>query len=317
MSKVALILGASSQDSHYLIEHLLEKGYKVVGAVRRASTDNLVRIRKFLPQITLDYFDATDASSISRLILEHKPSHIFNLVAQSYVGVSFHLPVYTGLVDGIGVAILLETVRQLDPSIRVLQASTSELYGGIIENMGEKGFHEDSPMVPRSPYAIAKQYGYEMCKLYRQSYNMFVSNSICFNHTSAYRGDEFLEKKAINAFLNKDSVLRLGYKYSKRDYGHSSDYVKAMTLILEADKPDDYVIATGSMLSPGDVVRICQENFDYSPEIVWDCPEFVRPSEVEILLGDSSKIRRELGWQPSFNSAEDIIISIIKEMKQL
>lgn len=310
--RVALVLGANSQDGKYLIEHLLEKGYKVIGAVRRSSTNNLMRIENLLSNITLEYWDITDAASISRLILNHSFTHIFNLTAQSYVGVSFDLPVYTGQVDALGVTNLLETVRQINPKIKIYQASTSELFGGVVENMPEKGFNENSIMSPKSPYAVAKLYAYEMCRLYRESYGMFISNGILFNHSSPHRGEEFVEKKIVDAFKRKDTILRLGRPDTKRDFGHSYDYVRAMVKILEHDIADDWVVATGSMLSPGEIVSICQNVFDYSPEIVWNYSAYLRPNEVKVLLGDSSKIRRELNWKPEFNTATKVIMDIIK-----
>jgi GDPmannose 4,6-dehydratase len=317
MKKTALILGANSQDGHYLINHLLKDGYKVVGAVRRSSVDNLTRIRQFVDEnlITLAYFDITDAASILRLLVKHKPAHIFNLSAQSFVGVSFDVPVYTAQVDGVGALNVFETVRHFDPTIKIYQASTSELFGGVVENMPLQGFNETSIMTPKSPYAAAKLFALETSRIYRDSYGMFIANGILFNHSSPVRGDEFVEKKIIKAFAERQPVLRLGRRDTKRDLGHSFDYTRAMISILEHHTADDWVVATGSMISPEEIVNICQSNFNYHPEIIWDCPELVRPNEVEILLGDSSKIREELGWKPSLENAVDVISDIIYEIK--
>ena len=318
MSKVALITGITGQDGSYLAELLLEKGYEVHGIVRRASLINTHRIDHIFKQIKLHYGDLTDAMSVTNLIKDIEPDEIYNLGAQSHVKVSFEIPEYTAQVDGLGTLRVLEAVRLLgmEMKTRVYQASTSELYGEVQETPQT----ETTPFYPRSPYGVAKLYGYWIVKNYRESYGIHASSGILFNHESPRRGETFVTRK-ITRGLSRISVgeqecLYLGNLNAKRDWGHAKDYVEAMWLMLQQDKPDDYVIATGEQYSVRDFVEAAAPIFGFNIEwmgegldeigidktakrtIVAVNEKYFRPAEVESLLGDATKAKEKLGWEP-------------------
>jgi GDPmannose 4,6-dehydratase len=331
MSKVALITGITGQDGSYLAELLLEKGYEVHGIVRRASLINTHRIDHIYEQIKLHYGDLTDAMSVTNLIKDIEPDEIYNLGAQSHVKVSFEIPEYTAQVDGLGTLRVLEAVRLLgmEMKTRVYQASTSELYGEVQQTPQT----ETTPFYPRSPYGVAKLYGYWIVKNYRESYGIHASSGILFNHESPRRGETFVTRK-ITRGLSRISVgeqecLYLGNLNAKRDWGHAKDYVEAMWLMLQQDKPDDYVIATGEQYSVKDFVDKASPFFGFNIEWMgegelefgydWNTKrkviavdkKYFRPAEVESLLGDASKAKRKLGWEPkiSFDQLiEDMVL---------
>jgi len=331
MSKVALITGITGQDGSYLAELLLEKGYEVHGIVRRASLINTHRIDHIYNQIKLHYGDLTDAMSITNLIKDVEPDEIYNLGAQSHVKVSFEIPEYTAQVDGLGTLRVLEAVRLLgmEMKTRVYQASTSELYGEVQQTPQT----ETTPFYPRSPYGVAKLYGYWIVKNYRESYGIHASSGILFNHESPRRGETFVTRK-ITRGLSRISVgeqecLYLGNLNAKRDWGHAKDYVEAMWLMLQQDEPDDYVIATGEQYSVKDFVDKASPFFGFNIEWMgegdlefgydWNTKrkviavdkKYFRPAEVESLLGDASKAKRKLGWEPkiSFDQLiEDMVL---------
>ena len=331
MSKVALITGITGQDGSYLAELLLEKGYEVHGIVRRASLINTHRIDHIYEQIHLHYGDLTDAMSVTNLIKDVEPDEIYNLGAQSHVKVSFEIPEYTAQVDGLGTLRVLEAVRLLgmEMKTRVYQASTSELYGEVQQTPQT----ETTPFYPRSPYGVAKLYGYWIVKNYRESYGIHASSGILFNHESPRRGETFVTRK-ITRGLSRISVgeqdcLYLGNLNAKRDWGHAKDYVEAMWLMLQQDEPDDYVIATGEQYSVRDFVNKAAPFFGFNIEWMgegelefgydWNTKrkviavdkKYFRPAEVESLLGDASKAKRKLGWEPkiSFNQLiEDMVL---------
>ena len=319
--KIALITGITGQDGSYLAELLLEKGYEVHGIVRRASLINTHRIDHIYDQIKLHYGDLTDSTNLVRIIQKVKPDEIYNLGAQSHVKVSFETPEYTGNVDGLGTLRILEAVRLLgmEDQVRIYQASTSELYG-LVQEVPQK---ETTPFYPRSPYGVAKLYGYWIVKNYRESYGMHVSSGILFNHESPRRGETFVTRK-ITQGLSRISVglqecLYLGNLDAKRDWGHAKDYVEAMWMMLQQEEPDDYVIATGVQYSVREFVEAAAPYF--SMKIVWEGegmnevgvdkntgkivvrvdPKYFRPAEVETLLGDATKAKKKLGWEPKIS----------------
>ena len=316
--KKALITGITGQDGSYLAELLLKKGYQVHGIVRRASLINTHRIDHIYKNIKLHYGDLTDAVSIMSIIKEVEPSEIYNLGAQSHVKVSFKIPEYTGQVDAMGTLRVLEAVRMLgmEKDVRIYQASTSELYGDVKETPQT----ETTPFHPRSPYGVAKLYGYWIIKNYREAYGMHCSSGILFNHESERRGETFVTRKITRGLsrisVGLEKLLRLGNLNAKRDWGHARDYVEAMWLMLQQDEPDDYVIATGEQYSVKDFVNeaapyfgfkldwmgegMDETAFDWNtkkPVIIVD-PEYFRPAEVESLLGDATKAKEVLGWEP-------------------
>ena len=331
MSKVALITGITGQDGSYLAELLLEKGYEVHGIVRRASLINTHRIDHIYEQIKLHYGDLTDAMSITNLIKDIEPDEIYNLGAQSHVKVSFEIPEYTAQVDGLGTLRVLEAVRLLgmEKKTRIYQASTSELYG-LVQAVPQT---ETTPFYPRSPYGVAKLYGYWILKNYREAYGLHASTGILFNHESPRRGETFVTRK-ITRGLSRISVgeqdcLYLGNLNAKRDWGHAKDFVEAMWLMLQQDEPDDYVIATGEQYSVRDFVNKAAPFFGFNIEWMgegelefgydWNTKrkviavdkKYFRPAEVESLLGDASKAKQKLGWEPkiSFDQLiEDMVL---------
>ena len=316
--KVALITGITGQDGSYLAELLLDKGYEVHGIVRRSSLINTHRIDHIYERLNLHYGDLTDSTNLVRVIQMVKPDEIYNLGAQSHVKVSFEMPEYTGMVDGLGTLRVLEAVRLLgmEDKVRIYQASTSELYGKVQE-VPQK---ETTPFYPRSPYGVAKLYGYWIIKNYREAYNMHCSSGILFNHESPRRGETFVTRKITRGLsqisCGLQDCLYLGNLDAKRDWGHAKDYVEAMWLMLQQDEPDDYVIATGKQYSVREFVEKAAPFFGFKIEWMgegeeevgfdWNTrrpvikvnPRYFRPTEVESLLGDPTKAKEKLGWEP-------------------
>ena len=329
--KVALITGITGQDGSYLAELLLEKGYEVHGIFRRASLINTHRIDHIYDDIHLHYGDLTDATNIIGVIKKVEPDEIYNLGAQSHVKVSFETPEYTGNVDGLGTLRILEAVRLLgmEDKVRIYQASTSELYG-LVQEVPQR---ETTPFYPRSPYGVAKLYGYWIVKNYRESYGLHASSGILFNHESPRRGETFVTRKITRGLsrisTGEQDVLSLGNLDARRDWGHAKDFVEAMWLMLQQDQPDDYVIATGVQYSVRDFVEAAAPYFGMKIEWMgegmnevgygWNTkkpvikvdPKYFRPAEVETLLGDATKAKEKLGWEPktSFKQlVEDMVL---------
>ena len=319
--RVALITGITGQDGSYLAELLLEKGYEVHGIIRRTSQINTRRIDHIFNRLQLHYGDLTDALSLVGIIQKVQPTEIYNLGAQSHVKVSFEQPEYTGQTDALGTLRVLEAVRLLgmETYVRIYQASTSELYG-LVQETPQK---ETTPMYPRSPYGVAKLYGYWIVKNYRESYGMHANSGILFNHESSRRGETFVTRKIVRA-LSRISVglqkeLELGNLNAKRDWGHAKDYVEAMYLMLQQETPDDYVIATGKQYSVKEFVDEAAPYFGFKIEwrgegleefgfdlntgrtIIKVNPKYFRPAEVETLLGDATKAKEVLGWEPKID----------------
>ncbi|MDU1435313.1 MAG: GDP-mannose 4,6-dehydratase [Citrobacter freundii] len=304
MSKVALITGVTGQDGSYLAELLLEKGYEVHGIKRRASSFNTERVDHIYqdphsgnPKFHLHYGDLTDSSNLTRILQEVQPDEVYNLGAMSHVAVSFDSPEYTADVDAIGTLRLLEAIRflGLEKKTRFYQASTSELYG-LVQEIPQK---ESTPFYPRSPYAVAKLYAYWITVNYRESYGMYACNGILFNHESPRRGETFVTRKITRAIANiaqgLESCLYLGNMDSLRDWGHAKDYVRMQWMMLQQDKPEDFVIATGVQYSVRQFVEMAAAHGDVM--IAVD-PRYFRPAEVETLLGDPAKAHEKLGWKP-------------------
>jgi GDPmannose 4,6-dehydratase len=307
--KTALITGVNGQDGSYLSELLLEKGYRVIGLKRRTSTINTGRIDHLMgnPNFSIKYYDLHDAYFINHIMKEEKIDEVYNLAAQSHVAVSFEIPDYTS--DGIcrGTLNILNAIRNISPTTRMYQASSSEMYGDSSDYDRNLGFNENSRMMPVSPYAVAKLYAHQMVNVYRKAYGLHLSSGILFNHESPRRGETFVTRKItmaaakIKKGLQKD--LYLGNLDAKRDWGHAKDYVNAMWLMLQQEKPDDYVIATGETYSVEDFLT---EIFTYSGLGNWRNyvkidPRLKRPNEVPYLLGDSTKAQTVLGWKPEYN----------------
>ncbi len=295
--KRALITGITGQDGSYLAEYLLELGYEVIGMIRRSSTVNFERIRHIQDDITFATADLLDEVSLINMLREHRPSEVYNLAAQSFVQTSFSQPVFTGEVTGLGVTRMLDAIRVVDPGIRFYQASSSEMFGKV-QAVPQS---ESTPFYPRSPYGVAKLYGHWITVNYRESYDMYACSGILFNHESPRRGLEFVTRKITNGVarikLGIDKELRLGNLDAKRDWGFAKDYVRAMYLMLQQAKPDDYVVSTGETYS---VRRFCEIAFghvglDYTNHVAID-ERFYRPAEVDLLVGDPSKAKQQLGW---------------------
>ena len=350
--KVALITGITGQDGSYLAELLLEKGYMVHGVKRRSSLFNTDRIDHLYQdphhpdqRLKLHYGDLSDAINLTRIIQETQPDEIYNLGAMSHVAVSFDTPEYVGNIDGLGTLRILEAVRilGLEKKTRIYQASTSELYGGMPENKNDKGFYdENSPFYPRSPYGVAKIYGFWITKNYREAYNIFACNGILFNHESPRRGETFVTRKITRAVakiaLGLQEKFYLGNLDAKRDWGHAKDYVRMMWMILQADEPEDWVIATGKTNTVRDFVRMafkevgielefkgqgvnekafvksCSNNdhqLNIGKEVLSIDPSYFRPTEVDLLIGDPTKAKEKLGWVAAHDLA-----SLVKDMMQ-
>ncbi|GAB4565120.1 MAG: GDP-mannose 4,6-dehydratase [Anaerolineae bacterium] len=314
----ALITGITGQDGSYLAEFLLEKGYEVIGMVRRTSTVNFDRIRHIQDRITLVQGDLLDQVSLIRILQEHRPHEVYNLAAQSFVPTSFEQPVLTGEFTALGVTRILDAIRIVDPKIRFYQASSSEMFGKV----REVPQNENTPFYPRSPYGVAKVYGHWITVNYRESYGLFACSGILFNHESPRRGLEFVTRKvthgAARIKLGLANELRLGNLDARRDWGYAGDYVRAMWLMLQQDEPDDYVVATGETHS---VRELCQEAFgyldlDWEQYVVVD-PRFYRPAEVDLLVGDASKARRVLGWEPTVSFRELVRMMVDADLEVL
>jgi GDPmannose 4,6-dehydratase len=358
--KVALITGITGQDGSYLAELLLEKGYEVHGIKRRASSLNTDRIDHLYQdphdpnqRLKLHYGDLTDAMNLTRIIEECQPDEIYNLGAMSHVAVSFDTPEYVGNVDGLGTLRVLEAVRLLglEKKTRIYQASTSELYGGMPENKNDKGFYdENSPFYPRSPYGVAKIYGFWITKNYREAYNMFACNGILFNHESPRRGETFVTRKITRATariaLGLQEKIYLGNLDAKRDWGHAKDYVRMMWMILQAEQAEDWVIATGVSTTVRDFVRmsfielgielefkgegidekayikICHNpayQIEIGQEVLAVDPNYFRPTEVDLLIGDPTKAKEKLGWKCQYDLQDlvrDMMQSDLKLMEK-
>ena len=358
--KTALITGITGQDGSYLVELLLDKGYMVHGIKRRSSLFNTERIDHLYQdphvpnqRLKLHYGDLTDSMNLTRIIQETQPDEIYNLGAMSHVKVSFDSPEYVGNVDGLGTLRILEAVRLLgmEKKTRIYQASTSELYGGIPENKNANGFYDETcPFYPRSPYGVAKIYGFWITKNYREAYDMFACNGILFNHESPRRGETFVTRKITRAVskiaLGLQDKFYLGNLDAQRDWGHAKDYVRMMWMILQADQPEDWVIATGITTTVRDFVRMafaevgielefkgsgvdekayiqaCNSpdyQLEISKEVLSVDPSYFRPTEVDLLLGDPSKAKEKLNWIPEYDLAglvRDMMKSDLKLMKK-
>ena len=358
--KVALITGVTGQDGSYLAELLVEKGYNVHGVKRRASSFNTQRIDHIYQDLhethvnfKLHYGDLTDSSNIIRIIQEIQPDEIYNLGAMSHVKVSFELPEYVANVDGIGTLRILEAIRilGLEKKTRIYQASTSELYGGLAENKNDKGLYDEhSPFYPRSPYGVAKIYGFWITKNYREAYKMFACNGILFNHESPRRGETFVTRKITMATaaiaLGQQDCLYLGNLNAQRDWGHAKDYVEAMWRILQQDIPEDYVIAMGQTTCVRDFLRLAFlelgleiefkgegvnekgyitscKNPNYQlkigKQVIAIDAQYFRPTEVDLLIGDPTKSKTKLGWRPQYDLAglvREMVLSDVERVKK-
>jgi GDPmannose 4,6-dehydratase len=304
MAKRALITGITGQDGSYLAEFLLEQGYEVFGLVRRSSTVNFSRIDHIQERITLISGDMLDQTSMQTALQECEPQEVYNLAAQSFVQTSWTQPVFTGDVTALGVTRILSAIRHVNPDIRFYQASSSEMFGKV----REVPQCESTPFYPRSPYGIAKVYGHWITVNFRESYGMHATSGILFNHESPRRGIEFVTRKVTynvaKIKLGMANEIRLGNLDSRRDWGFAGDYVKAMWLMLQQDQPDDYVIATGETHSVQELVETAFNcvGLDWHDHVVQD-PRFMRPAEVDLLVGDPSKAGQVLGWEPKVTFA--------------
>lgn len=321
MSKIALITGITGQDGSYLAELLLEKGYKVYGLVRRTSSPITWRIDHIMHKIHLIEGDLTDPASLNKAIKETNPDEVYNLAAQSFVGVSWKIPVQTSEVTAIGTAHLLEAIRIHAPHARVYQASTSELFGKNNANGGKQS--EKTAFMPRSPYAIAKLYAYWMVVNYRESYGMYCCNGILFNHESPRRGIEFVTRKITDGVarikLGQQKELLLGNLDAYRDWGYAGDYVEMMWLMLQQDQADDFVIATGETHSVRDFVKAAFKAAGISDweKYVKQDPRFMRPADVEHLHGDITKAKKELGWEPKMSFEELVKMMVESDIERV
>lgn len=317
MNRNALITGITGQDGSYLAEWLLEKGYRVFGLVRRTSTVNFERIGHLRGKVDLISGDLLDQNSLHRALEVAEPAEVYNLAAQSFVATSWTQPVLTGEFTALGVTRMLEAIREVNPKVRFYQASSSEMFGKVAETpQTEKTFFH-----PRSPYGVAKLYGHWITVNYRESYGLFACSGILFNHESPRRGIEFVTRKITNTAarikLGREKTLRLGNLDARRDWGHARDYVRAMWLMLQAESPDDYVIATGESYAVRDVLDVAFNHLGLDwHEYVTQDPALVRPAEVDFLLGDSSKARAKLGWRHEI-SFRDLIAEMTEADLQL
>ncbi len=307
MAPTALITGVTGQDGSYLADLLVEKGYDVIGVHRRSSTVTFERITHLVDRITLVPADLLDEASMIRVLRQYRPSEVYNLAAQSFVQTSFVQPVLTGEVTALGVTRLLDAILLTDPDIRFYQASSSEMFGKVVEVPQS----ETTPFHPRSPYGVAKVYGHWITLNYRESYDLHASSGILFNHESPRRGLEFVTRKvtfsAAAIKLGLQRQMALGNLDAQRDWGFAGDYVRAMWLMLQADRPDDYVVATGETHSVRELCQVAfdQVGLDWQDHVVID-PQFMRPAEVDLLVGDPTKVTSELGWKAEV-SFEDLI----------
>lgn len=316
--KVALITGITGQDGSYLAEFLLSKGYKVYGMVRRASIDKYERIAHIMDKVELLQGDLLDQYSLISVLKQAQPSEVYNLAAQSFVPTSWAQPVLTSEFTAVGVTRMLESIRLVNPKIRFYQASSSEMYGKVRETPQT----ELTPFYPRSPYGVAKAYGHYITVNYRESYDLFAVSGILFNHESPRRGLEFVTRKVTDGVarikLGLSNELRLGNLDARRDWGFAGDYVQAMWLMLQQDTPDDYVIATGETHSVQELVEVACERagLDWNRHVKID-KAFMRPAEVDLLIGDPSKAERKLGWKPSVSFQQMIHMMVDADIERL
>lgn len=314
----AIITGITGQDGSYLAELLLKKGYHVIGVARRSSTVNYERIEHIVDDITVVQGDLQDQGSLLSLLEEHVPTEVYNLAAQSFVPTSWNQPALTGDVTAIGVTRILEAIRFVNPKIRFYQASSSEMFGKVME-VPQK---EDTPFYPRSPYGVAKVYGHWITVNYRESFDMFATSGILFNHESPRRGMEFVTRKITNAVakikLGMAKELRLGNLEAQRDWGFAGDYVEAMWLMLQQDHPDNYVIGTGETHAVREFCEIAfsHVDLDYKEYVVMD-EKFYRPAEVDLLISDPSKARAELKWEPAVSFKELVKMMVDSDLARL
>jgi GDPmannose 4,6-dehydratase len=314
----AIITGITGQDGSYLAELLLSKGYKVVGVARRASTVTYERIEHLLDKITVVQGDLTDQGSLIALIEEQQPTEVYNLAAQSFVPTSWNQPALTGDVTALGVTRLLEAIRYVNPKIRFYQASSSEMFGKVLEVPQR----EDTPFYPRSPYGVAKVYGHFIAVNYRESFNIFASSGILFNHESPRRGLEFVTRKITDGVakikLGMGKELRLGNLESQRDWGFAGDYVDAMWRMLQQDEPDNFVVGTGETHSVQEFCEIAfgRVDLDYKKYVIVD-ERYYRPAEVDLLISDPSKAAKVLGWQPKVTFKQLVEMMVDSDMKRL
>lgn len=317
-SKRALVTGITGQDGSYLAEFLLEKGYEVIGMVRRSSTINFERIQQIQERIVLASGDLLDQASLIDILERYCPAEVYNLAAQSFVQTSWTQPVFTGDVTALGVTRLLDAIRLVDPDIRFYQASTSEMFGKV-RSVPQ---NEDTPFYPRSPYGVAKVYGHWITVNYRESYDLYAVSGICFNHESPRRGHEFVTRKiargAARIKYGLQKELRLGNLYAQRDWGYAPDYVYAMWLMLQQDAPEDYVIATGRTHTVEHFARLAFEavGLDYRDYVVQD-QQFMRPADVDLLVGDPSRAREKMGWHARTDFEELVRIMVEAELEKL
>jgi GDPmannose 4,6-dehydratase len=336
VDKKCIITGVNGQDGSYLAELLLEKGYEVHGTIRRSSSFNTWRIDHLRKNSRFHwhYADVTDPVSISNLISSIKPDEFYNLAAQSHVKISFEIPYYTGQVDAIGTLNVLEAIRTHSPSTKLYQASTSELYGKVQEIPQ----NENTPFYPRSPYGVAKLYGFWIIKNYREAYNVFACNGILFNHTSPRRGENFMEKKIVDSLVaiykGSEETLNLGNLDAKRDIGHAKEYVEGMWRMLQQETPEDFVLATGICFSVRDIVETVYQilgnkirwegsgldekglDAETGKIIVSIDPKYFRPSEVDLLIGNPKKAKDILGWESTFTLREILEEMVNEQIKK-
>ena len=318
MNRKALITGITGQDGSYLAELLLEQGYEVIGMVRRSSTTRFHRIQHILDRLTLVPGDLLDQVSLFNIINEHRPQEVYNLGAQSFVPTSWEQPVLTAEFTALGVTRILDAIRMVDPTIRFYQASSSEMFGKV----REVPQRETTPFYPRSPYGVAKVYGHWITVNYRESYNLYAVSGILFNHESPRRGLEFVTRKvtfnAARIKLGLADTLPLGNLDAMRDWGYAGDYVRAMWLMLQQDAPDDYVVATGVRRSVREWVECTFDalGLDYRKYVTVD-PRFLRPAEVDQLVGDATKARQKLGWQPTVSFGELVHRMVDADLREI
>lgn len=340
MVKTALITGITGQDGSYLAELLLEKNYNVHGIIRRSSTFNTSRIEHIFQdpheshkRLTLHYGDLSDASNISRLIEKIQPDEIYHLAAQSHVRVSFDIPEYTGDVTGLGTLRILDAIRESGVKTKFYQASSSEMFG-LVQHVPQT---EETPFYPRSPYGVAKVYGYWITKNYRESYDLFACNGILFNHESPRRGETFVTRKVTRGLarikLGIDDVLYMGNLDAKRDWGYAKDYVEGMWLMLQQDKPDDYVLATNETHTVREFIEVASKRLGFELEwqgedveevgidkktgniIIKIDPAYFRPAEVDLLIGDPAKAKKIMGWEPKVKFKELVEIMVDADLE--
>lgn len=317
MNKTALITGINGMDGSHLADLLLNKGYKVYGMERRSSGVNNVNTIHLEKKVIFLKGDMTDQNSLLRCLKESNPDEVYNLAAQSFVGESWNTPEHTSNVTGLGVLRILEAIREFNPNIKFYQASSSEMFGRMVENPSK----ESTPFYPRSPYGVAKLYGHWITKNYRESYDMFACSGILFNHESERRGIEFVTRKISNGVakikLGLENHISLGNLDAKRDWGYAPDYVEAMWLMLQQETPDDYVIATGETYSIREFLDIAFHYIgisNWEPYVKQD-PKFIRPAEVDVLRGDYSKSQNSLGWKPKTTFEQLVKIMVDNDIK--